>query len=227
MEPAAYEKFYKAWLENTKKFLSPWSLIKGETSPPFSTPSSSATDAPDWTKDWSKLMEGMLSFPYTMMIQGIGGTPMSSQKDYGDLLNGSLDLYKEWVDVSLDFSKTWLEASSSVFAKLNAMTAKAQATSPDDYMKQIYNVWVEELEGKMDHLLHDPGFSSKLASLLSKYLDVKEKSDSMAEKYYRSMNIPTRSEIDSIYKEIHELKKKLSKFASSDSSPTSSRKKKN
>ena len=227
MEPEAYEKFYKAWLESTKKFLSPWSLMKETPSPSFFTPSShSATDAQDWTKDWSKLMEGMLSFPYSMAIQGIGGTPVSLQKDYWDLLNGGLDLYKEWVDVSLDFSKTWLEASSSVFAKLNATVSKAQTTSPDDYMKQIYNVWVEELEGKMDRLLHDPGFASKLASLLSKYLDVKKKSDSMVEKYYTVMNVPTKSEIDNIYKEIHELKKKLSERASTDSSPPSVKKKK-
>ncbi len=227
MEPEAYEKFYKAWLESTKKFLSPWSLMKETPSPSFFTPSShSATDAQDWTKDWSKLMEGMLSFPYSMAIQGIGGTPVSLQKDYWDLLNGGLDLYKEWVDVSLDFSKTWLEASSSVFAKLNATVSKAQTTSPDDYMKQIYNVWVEELEGKMDRLLRDPGFASKLASLLSKYLDVKKKSDSMVEKYYTVMNVPTKSEIDNIYKEIHELKKKLSERASTDSSPPSVKKKK-
>ena len=227
MEPEAYEKFYKAWLESTKKFLSPWSQMKGAASPSVFTPSSySTTDASDWTKDWSKLMEGMLSFPYSMAIQGIGGTQVSLQKDYWDLLNGGVDLYKEWVEVSLDFSKTWLEASSSVFAKLNATVSKTQSASPEDYMKQIYNVWVEELEGKMDHLLRDPGFASKLSALLSKYLDVKKKSDSMVEKYYKVMNMPTKSEIDGIYKEIHELKKKLSELTPSDSSPLSGKKKK-
>ena len=208
MEPE-YEKMYNAWLEATKKFLSPWSSGMGTS--PFQTP----MQMPDFGNDWSKAMEKMMfSFPSSMMFQGTAGPGVTLQKDYWDLMNESIDLYKEWVDLSMSFSKVWLQTSASVFEKFSALASKTTSMKPEELTKQTYNLWVEQSEGKMDQLLRDPEFSKKLSGLLSKYLDVKKKSDSITEKYLKMMNMPTRSEIDNIYKELHNISVKLSDLSS-------------
>jgi len=219
-ESASYEKMYNAWLEATKKFLSPWSsvMVSGTSSNPFQTPFSSATQMPDFGKEWSKTMEKLMSsFPASMMFQGTSGPAATLQKDYWELMNDSLDMYKEWVDLSMAFSKVWLQTSASVFEKFSSAAMKAPSLKPEELVKQTYNLWVEEAESNMDHLLRDPNFSQKLAGLLSKYLDVKKKSDSITEKYLNVMNIPTRTEIDNIYKELHNISRKLSDLSESTS----------
>ena len=56
-------------------------------------------------------------------------------------------------------------------------------------------------------------FASKLASVLSKLLDVRKKSDEFMESYYQLMNIPTKSEMNRIYREMYLMKKKLRKLS--------------
>jgi len=223
MEPESesYEKMYNAWLEATKKFLSPWSSVMGSgpSSNPFQTPFSSPMQMPDFGKEWSKTMEKMMfSFPASMMLQGTAGPAAMLQKDYWDLMNDSIDLYKESADLSTAFSKVWLQTSASVFEKFATIATKVTSLNPEELTKQTYNLWVEEAESKMDQLLRDSVFSQKLAGLLSKYLDVKKKSDLITEKYLKLMNIPTRTEIDNIYKELHNISRKLSDLSASTSS---------
>jgi len=202
MEPEFYEKYYKPWFETTRKFLSPWSEAAA---------SGSRSEGPagiaDWGKEWTKFFDKMLAFPPFMMFQGTAGPVSGMNKDYWQMLGNYIDLYQEWVDIHLSFSKAWLEATRVVSEKM--MSAKQIGDSPDNFVKEGYNVWVREVESRLDSLLKDPNFSNKLAGLLSKFLDIKKKSDSMMESYMRTLNLPTRSEMDMISKELYLLKKKI------------------
>ncbi len=202
MEPEFYEKYYKPWLETTRKFMTP-SSGSGEGS----LAREGTVGIADWGKEWTKFLDKMLSFPPFMMFQGTVGPASGINKDYWEMLGNYMDLYKEWVDVHLSFSKAWLDATRVVSEKL--MSAKQIGNSPENFVKEGYNIWVREVESRLDSLLKDPNFSAKLAGLLSKFLDAKKKADSTMEGYLKAMNMPTRSEMDSITRELYLLKKKI------------------
>ena len=72
---------------------------------------------------------------------------------------------------------------------------------------------MEELERRFEILLRDEEFTSRLGSFVSSYLQVKRRSDAIMESYCSMMNLPTKSEINGMYKKLHDLEKKVDRLS--------------
>jgi polyhydroxyalkanoate synthase subunit PhaE len=158
--------------------------------------------ASPWLSDPTAFFERMIWFPPFSVIQGTAGPAVQNYSKYSEIAKSSIQLYQKWLDLYLEFSK----ALTDVSAKLNARLFTSGATSDP---KQAYVIWLEEFTQGMDKLLRDESVASRMASFLSNMLDLKRESDAFMENYYKMMNIPTRSEMDRVYKEIYSLKKEL------------------
>jgi hypothetical protein len=212
MPPESKEKKYDVWLEASKNFLSSWSSIFAgsmqQANPFFQTQKSPDNPGRDPLQTLSETLTSM--FPAILMFQGTGGPGVTLQKDYFELMQSSVDLWKEWADLCVDFSRMWFKTNAAILEKLPSLKSKTTGNAtPEEFTRQTYNLWVEEAAREMDRLLHDENFSKKLGSFLSKALDTRKKADLIMEKFYAMMNIPTRSEIDRVYKELHDLKRKV------------------
>lgn len=198
METELYERLYKTWFETTQKLLS--SSAQKETA------ARGEVDQAKWREALSAFLGGAPSFPPFSMMKGISGPVLTKYKEYWELANDYSKLCKNWMDIWLDFSKTWMDGANSAFKRLTSMKP---TVGEGDYGKQVYTVWIQELEARFESLLRDPSFAARLGELLSSFLDVKQRYDSIMEGYYSQMNIPTRAEIDRIHRELYELRKSV------------------
>ena len=139
------------------------------------------------------------------------GPSVEAYKDYLDLMSSQIELYRHSADIWTKFSGVWAEGTRATASKMASATAKSDV----DPGKRVYNAWVEELEGRFDILLRDEEFTTKLGSFVSSYLEVKRRSDGILERYSSRMNIPTKSEINGLYKKLHDLEKKVDRLSRS------------
>jgi hypothetical protein len=200
MKDQSFESLYRSWFDLSKAvfpFLSP---IKG-------FPAESQIQG--WQSELEKISKNVLGLPPSSLMEIGVGPSVEAYKDYLELMSSQIDLYRHSADIGMKFSRAWAEGTQAAVSRMASETAKSDV----DPSKRAYNAWVEELERRFDILLRDEEFSTKLGSFISSYLEVKRRSDSILERYSSRMNIPTKSEINAIYKKLHDLEKKVDKLS--------------
>jgi hypothetical protein len=85
---------------------------------------------------------------------------------------------------------------------------------PDDDFrsaKEVYNFAVNILEKTYDEYLKSPEGVQNVADLVEKYLEYKKKLNTAKDIWFRSLSIPTRREMEDVYRGIYDLRKKTRK----------------
>ena len=186
MENKSFESLYRSWFDLSK-------IVLSFLSPPKVFPPESQSQ--DWQSE--------------LLMQTSVGPFIEAYKDYLDLMSSQFELYRHSADLWMKFSGVWVEGNQAAMSRIASETAKSDV----DPVKRAYHVWVEELEKRFDILLRDEEFTTKLGSFVSSYLAVKRRSDGILERHYSRMNIPTKSEVNGIYKKLHDLEKKVDKLS--------------
>jgi len=200
MKDQSFESLYRSWF-NLSKTLFPF------LSPPKGFPAES--QLLDWQSEFEKISKNILGLPPSSLME-IGVVPsVEAYKDYLDLMSSQVELYRHSADIWTKFSTVWAEGTQAAVSRVASETAKSDV----DPGKRAYNAWVEELERRFDILLRDEEFTTKLGSFVSSYLEVKRRSDGIMERNCSRMNIPTKSEINGMYKKLHDLEKKVDKLS--------------
>ena len=106
-------------------------------------------------------------------------------------------------------SQTWIDAQ-------NEVTAKTSQLPKDEEGTEAYKrVWIDNFENYFTGLFDSKKFSENYNKLISKELDLMKRWNVVMDIMLKSANMPTKQEIDEIYKELHSLKQKISKLESS------------
>jgi Poly(R)-hydroxyalkanoic acid synthase subunit (PHA_synth_III_E) len=213
-----YESFYKSWLDYSKKFFSAWQPGSEESStqPGRKDQSPLARFQSGFFNQAQNLFERLTWFPPFSMIQGTTGPAFDQYKKYWELVGLYSQLYQEWTNVYLDFSRSVMTTVTSTNAKL-----AGSGLIPSKQSREVYGEWMEGMESGLDSLLRNQAFAAKLGAVLSKMLDVRKKSDEFMDGYYSMMNMPTRTELNRVYKELYLMKKQLRKLSSEKSNRNS------
>jgi hypothetical protein len=198
----SFEDLYRSWFDLSK-------AVFPFLSPPGGFPAEGQLQ--DWQSEFEKISKNMLGLPPSSMMEIGFGPSVEAYKDYLDLMSSQIELYRHSADIWTKFSGVWAEGTRATASKMASATAKSDV----DPGKRVYNAWVEELEGRFDILLRDEEFTTKLGSFVSSYLEVKRRSDGILERYSSRMNIPTKSEINGLYKKLHDLEKKVDRLSRS------------
>ncbi|MBW2433115.1 MAG: hypothetical protein JRF36_05905 [Deltaproteobacteria bacterium] len=77
--------------------------------------------------------------------------------------------------------------------------------------KEIYDFAVDILEKRYDEYIKSPEGVQNVVDLVEKYLDYKKKQNIARDIWFRLLSIPTRKEMEDVYKGIYDLKKKTRK----------------
>ena len=202
MKDQPFESLYRSWFDLSKTifpFLSPPKGFPGES------------QLQDWQSEFEKMSKNILGLPPSSLMEIGVGPSVEAYKDYLDLMNSQIKLARHSADIWMKFSGVWAEGTQAAVSR----TASEATKSDVDPGKRAYNAWVEELEKRFDILLKDEEFTTQLGSFVSSYLEVKRTSDGILERYCSKMNIPTKSEINGMYKKLHDLEKKVDKLSRS------------
>jgi polyhydroxyalkanoate synthesis regulator phasin len=119
-------------------------------------------------------------------------------------------LYSTWMDTVSDFHSISIEAMKRMNTKTVSMEGK---TGVENY-KELYNVWMESYSETFKEFLKSGHFSSDMGKFMSNYLDVqKYNRDMLEENYLKPSNLPTKSDIDELNRELYSLKKQVKELS--------------
>jgi hypothetical protein len=113
-------------------------------------------------------------------------------------------------DMKVHLDKYWALVNAA-YAKASAETAQ---NAPKQYMaKEDFDNYrkamIEAFEDAFTGLFASAEFSATYGKLFSAQLDMSRALQGITEKHFKALNLPTRSELDEMLKDIHELKREV------------------
>lgn len=115
-------------------------------------------------------------------------------------------LYSNWMDTVADFQNISIEAMK----RMNAKTINLEGKAGTESYKEIYNIWMESYSETFKEFLKSGHFSSDMGKFMSSFLDVqKYNREILEENYLKPSNLPTKSDIDELNRELYLLRKQV------------------
>jgi class III poly(R)-hydroxyalkanoic acid synthase PhaE subunit len=123
-----------------------------------------------------------------------------------------VNLYAAGMDTSSNLQKVFMEAMQKVQEKIPVdMNGEI---SPEKY-KEFYDIWIQTYSDTFKDFARSGHFVSDLGKLNSHLMDFQKYNREMLEEnYLKPMNLPTKTEIDEINKELYTLKKTVKELTS-------------
>ncbi len=123
-----------------------------------------------------------------------------------------VNLYTAGMDSSSNFQSVLLEAMRRVHEKTGS--EMEVDISPEKY-KDFYEIWIETYSETFKEFLKSGHFASDMGKLNSHLMEFQKYNREMLEEnYLKPMNLPTKTEIDEINKELYYLKKTVKELTS-------------
>ena len=148
-----------------------------------------------------------------------GAEPARTLELLGRLAQLQGELARHWSQIAAT-------AAQRFIARLGA--AAAVPTTPQQALK-LYELWVSCAEEAYAATVHKEGFSRLQAELANTSAALLDEQRQQAETLVRAWGLPTRSELDALYRQLKELRQQLAELARppgaprADSSPGSAR----
>ncbi len=116
-----------------------------------------------------------------------------------------VNLYAAGMDSNSNFQGVFMEAMRKVQEKTGS--EMEGEISPEKY-KDFYRIWIETYSETFKEFLKSGHFASDMGRLNAHLMDFQKYNREMLEEnYLKHMNLPTKTEIDEINKELYSLKK--------------------
>jgi class III poly(R)-hydroxyalkanoic acid synthase PhaE subunit len=158
-----------------------------------------------WFKTYEATMGRLMEMP------AVGPAREKSEK----MMKGFstyVNLYIAGMDSTANFQSVFMEAMRRVHEK--TATEMAEEISPEKY-KDFYKIWIETYSETFKEFLKSGHFASDMGKLMSYFMEFQKYNREMLEEnYLKPMNLPTKTEIDEINKELYSLKKTVKELIS-------------
>ena len=123
-----------------------------------------------------------------------------------------VNLYAAGMDANSNFQSVFVEAMRKVHEK--TATDMEGEISPEK-CKDFYKIWIETYSETFKDFLKSGHFASDMGKLNSYLMDFQKYNREMLEEnYLKPMNLPTKTEIDEINKELYSIKKTVKELTS-------------
>jgi hypothetical protein len=136
------------------------------------------------------------------------GPMYAFSKDFASYADGFAKLGKIMAEMKGHLDAYW-GLINTAYAKATKDTVerspKQFATKEDfdNYRKAM----IESFEDAFTGLFASPEFSAVYGKVFSSQMDMSKAMQNITEKNFKALNLPTRSEVDEILKDVHELKR--------------------
>jgi len=84
----------------------------------------------------------------------------------------------------------------------------------EESIEAYKRVWIDMFENNFTQLFDSKEFSKNYNNLVSKELDLMKRWNTIMDIMLKASNLPTKEEIEEIYKEMHSLKQRITKLES-------------
>lgn len=112
-----------------------------------------------------------------------------------------MNLYAGWMDSNVNFQSVFMEAIHKTQEKITE-----KGLGPD---RDFYKIWMETYSETFKEFLKSGHFASDMGKTTSHFIEFQKYIREMLEEnYLKTMNLPTKTDIDEINKEVYLLKKR-------------------
>jgi len=176
--------------------------------------SQSPKDITDYYKHlslfWTDIIHLMASKPQALTSIGpMRAFASNSKKISTELIqiNENLMEFNKFVtEYYKQLSETWSEAQKKV-------NLKAPDVPHDtEQMESFKRIWIDIFDNDYTELFDSEKFGENYGKLVSKELELTKHWNNISNVILQSANLPSKEEIDEVYKEIHALKKRVTKL---------------
>lgn len=123
-----------------------------------------------------------------------------------------VNLYAAWMDSSINFQSVFMEAMRRMHEKTGS--EMEGEISPEKY-KDFYKAWIETYSETFKEFLSSGHFASDSGRFMSYFMEFQKRNREMLEEnYLKPMNLPTKAELDDVYKELYSLKRTVKELTS-------------
>lgn len=162
----------------------------------------------DFFEHWLKAYEATYGRIIDMPIMG-------PSREGADKLRknfeATINLHAAWAQSIANYQSAFIEASQKTQEEVEKRIA--EGVSPSSY-KGYYDLWMETYSKTFKEFLKSSFFASDLARLTSNSMDFQKSSRVLIEEnLLRPANLPTRTEMDDLSKEVYLLKKQMKELA--------------
>lgn len=157
-------------------------------------------------KKWESFYEKELSRILGMPQVGLG-------REYQEKIAGTLDKFNLLNAAVIEFIYFLYLPMEKTFILMQKDMERmiAEGKLPEN-SEEYYNMWLKKLEAHYMAMFHSNEYISVMAKALENMAQFKSARDSVLEDVVSSMPIPTKSEIDEMYKELSELKRTVKRL---------------
>lgn len=161
---------------------------------------------------WSDMISMMSSKPASMMAVGpLRNMATNLKKITSELTEANqeiIDFNNNLLDYYGKLSETWIEAQKKVSSKM------ANVPQDGESLEAYKRVWIDMFENNFTQLFDSKEFSKNYNNLVSKELDLMKRWNTIMDIMLKASNLPTKEEIEEIYREMHSLKQRITKLES-------------
>ncbi len=159
---------------------------------------------------WTDLIYLMASKPQSLTATG----PMrkfatNAKKVTTELIESNQDLIEfntRLAEYYKQLSDTWIESQKQVSKKMPEIPQDAEQL--DSYKR----VWIDIFENDFTQLFDSKKFGENYGKLVSSELELSKHWNDMVNTLLESADLPSKKEIDEIYKELQQLRRRVSKL---------------
>jgi polyhydroxyalkanoate synthesis regulator phasin len=157
-------------------------------------------------KKWESFYEKELSRILGMPQVGLG-------REYHEKIACTLDKFNLFNAAVIEFIYFLYLPMEKTFILMQKDMERmiAEGKLPEN-SEEYYNMWLKKLEAHYMAMFHSNEYISVMAKALENMAQFKSARDSVLEDVVSSMPIPTKSEIDEMYKELSELKRTVKRL---------------
>ena len=226
------EDFYKSWMEYVKEILAKGepvfdfdmqnkilqrTILNGNLYVQFmntildAAKASYAGEDSDETRNeiYNKITQQYLEFYHESVGKYFGVPQFGIQREALHQVMAAIDSHHRFMVAVGEFLvKFNMPLKNSLNILQQAIRDREEAGEGFKSAKEIYNFATKILEKRYDEYIKSPEGVQDVVDVVEKYVDYKKKSNIVKDILFRSMSIPTRREMEDVYKGIYELKKK-------------------
>jgi|TARA_B100001105_G_C22345782_1_gene423396 hypothetical protein len=159
---------------------------------------------------WTDIMHLMASKPQALTSIGPMRSFTSNSKKISTELIEINELLREFNQYYSAYYKQLAETWSIAQKKVNQ---KSQKVPQDvEQIESVKRVWLDIFDNDFTELFDSGRFGENYGKLVTKELELTKHWNNITNVILQSVNLPSKEEIDEVYKEIHSLKKRVTKL---------------
>lgn len=159
---------------------------------------------------WMDLMYLMSNKPQALSSTGPMRAMAANSKKIAaeiiDMNEGLIDFNRHLATYYKQLTGTWVEAQRKV-------DLKAPDLPMDPERFEVYKrVWIDIFDNDFTELFDSEQFGANYGMLVSKELEMTNHWNNISNVILKSANLPSRHDLDEVYKELHSLRRRVSKM---------------